>query len=890
MPGILDILSGNLSPLQTPPAASSFNTGQLPWAAGTSNPDNGPPSPKPSALVNSPFFPFLTPNPNLWDKLVDYRLLVIDVTKGNQVVRGDEPSEISVEPLGNATLAFTPLDSSWQFFLPITPQQLSITDTYSINTSATLRGILEEHSGVRFKNIVVQGTFGVWPGRSSIVTSPTNSTGLSGVLQSVFGGTITAAQNVATQFTSLVNSAFTGSSASKPVTIRPDNTNYKEEITSTDDPEYGGFGTGYYQTLMLQQFLEQYAEAKRNPANAGWRLVFDIPKQNQSFIVTPIGFTWNENANRPEEINYNLQLKAWRRIDLKNNLVSESLDVTPLSPGVLQQLLNTIQAAQNTAAAATNLIGAVRSDVDNVLNTIRQTGIFVKQLAGVALAANDLPAQLVSDYKNTISNYLATLTPNNLVGSASTDKNTIANLLKIKALNQTNEGLSSSAVASGELGPNAAVSATLNPSNTVFTNPLQNPLLFSQVPLNSLTLNPAQQDALQNELDRVNAFTVADLKTMQSTILTTATQLSNSFGGGNIYYSTLFNQPPPITTTEPMTLDQFDILQPLYELVQAYDVLTATNQLDNNQILNNMEFVQALAQTSDIEFNVSNSKIQVPVPYGLTIEQIAMRYLGDPQRWLEIATLNFLQEPYIDENGFQYTLLSNADGRNIVVGSSQDLYIGQTVYLYAVGQVATARTILEIVTLSQTSFLLTLDGLPNLDGFTVNNQAYIQAYLPGTVNSQNVIWMPSNISAPVYDQISIPSSVANVDLVGLSKVDLLLTPTGDLAINNSGDWQLAAGITNITQALAIKFGTGLGTSLLDPDFGLGVKPGTMVSDLTATNIFNQINNLIKADPRFSGVSQLQVTVQPPSMIVSLAVSLAGTQGVFPVSFQLPHYL
>ena len=50
----------------------------------------------------------------------------------------------------------------------------------------------------------------------------------------------------------------------------------------------------------------------------------------------------------------------------------------------LQQILNTISAAQNTAAAATSLIGSVRSDVDNILNIIRQTGLLVKQFAGVA--------------------------------------------------------------------------------------------------------------------------------------------------------------------------------------------------------------------------------------------------------------------------------------------------------------------------------------------------------------------------------------------------------------------------------------------------------------------------------------------------------------------------
>lgn len=867
----------------TSPADQTPKPGNLPWA-GDSNPGptNFPNSAKLGNGVSSAFFPYIIPDPSLWDKLVDYRLIVIDTADGNRIVGGDKGSTaVNVQQLGSGTLQFTPLGSAWEFFLPISPQQLSITDTYSINTSATLRGILEEHSGVRFKNISIQGTFGVWPGRPSITSPP----GTPSALQSIFGGTIAAAENVASQFTSIVNNITTGSSASKPKTVRPDNSGTGNDSSAKGD-EQGGFGTGFYQQLMLQQFLEQYAEAKKDPDNASWRLVFDIPKQSQSFVVTPVAYNWNQNVNKPLEVNYSLQLKAWRRIDLENTIINIPAAVTPLTPGVLQRILNTIQAAQNTAAAAVNLIGAVRSDVDNVLNVIRQTGLLVKQLAGVAIAVSDLPAQLVGDTKSTISTFLATVSLNNLFGKSATDPTTLNIINNIKSASARNEGLSTNAVSSGQLGNSAATSLQLDPTNAVFAKPLQYPLLFNQVPVSNLTLNSKQQKALQTEINNVNSLTVDNLKTMRATIQTLCTQLASSFGAGSSYYSNLYNQPQPSSRTQPMTMDEFDILASFYDLLSAYDVLTATNQLDNQQILNNMEFVGALAATSGINFTNTNSKIQVPVPANLTMEGIAERYLGDSSRWLEIATLNDLQEPYLDFNGFQYELLSNADGRNIVVGIDQDLSIGQTVYLYANGQVPTARTIINIVALSQTSFLITLDGLANLSGFTTANQAYIQAYLPGTVNDQNVIWIPSNLQSPVYDEINIPTSIANVELVGMSKVDFLLD-NNDLAITNSGDFRLAAGIPNIMQSLSIKLGTKLGSSLLNPDFGLSVAPGVMVSDTSASDIYNQINALITADPRFSGINGLQVTIQPPGVLINMAVQLAGIKGVFPVGFQLP---
>jgi hypothetical protein len=873
-------------------AVSIPNTGNLPWA-GTSNPGRlNVPNNQAQSAVTSTFFPYFAPDPNLWDKLVDYRIVVIDTANGNRVVGGNLIGDVEINPLGNGTLSFTPMSTAWEFFLPITPQQLSISDAYSINTSATLRGILEEHSGTRFKTINIQGTFGVWPGRPSITKPP----GTPNVLQSVFGGTIAAAQNVATQFTSIINNITTGSNASKPVTIRPDTTAPSETISNANDPEYGGVGTGYFQQIMLSQFIEQYSEAKKNPANASWRLVFDIPKQKQSFVVTPVAYTWTENVNRPMEINYNIQFKAWRRINLKDNTIAVPLEVTQLTPGILQQITNTIQAAQNTAAAAVNLIGAVRSDVDGILNVIRQTGLLVKGIAGIAIAASDPPAQLVGDAQSTISNFLATVNPSNLLGTSNSNpgvgagaqtsqQKAVTALNQIQALNATNEGLSSTAVASGQLGPSAATSATLTPSAAVFANPLQYPLLFAQVPVNSLTLNPAQQNALDTEITNVGNFTVANLKTMRATILSLCIQLGNAFGAGDAYYSTLFNQPAPTVTNQPMTLDQFDVLQSFYSLLEAYDILTATNQLDDQQILNGVEFVSALAATSDIDFAIPNSKIQVPVPFGLNIEQIAMRYLGDPQRWIEIATLNDLREPYIDENGFTLSLLSNADGRNIVVGSIEDLFIGQTVYLYSTTQVPTARAIINIEKLSQTSYNLTLDGLANLSVFTTSDQAYIQAYLPQTVNSQNVIFIPSDIQTTDFDEISVPASVANVDLVGLSKVDFLLQ-NQDLAITNTGDFRLAAGYTNLLQALGTKFGTTLGTSLLYPTFGFGFRVGSSNSDFDAKALYNQIVTQTTADPRFQAVTGLQVTLNGPSLGINMGVQLAGQTGVYPVGFVL----
>lgn len=821
----------------------------------------------------SVFFQAITIDTSRWNQLFPYRLVVIDTTNNNAIVGGNATQggtqTVSQEDTGTI-VSFTPFSNSWTFTLPITPQQLNITDQFAINTTATLRGILEEHNGVKFKMINISATLGVWPYRESVTHPPTSPS----LVQSLFGGTFSAVSNLATQIEGVVNTITTGHPANKPVTVAP-------ELSSA-----GPTSTGYYQALALQQFLEQYAEAKKDPTNAGWRLILDMPKQNQSYVVTPIAFTWQQNVNKPMEIMMNMQLKAWRRLK-----AAPGVPVTPvaasnqaISPGILQTILNSISQARTACSAAITLLGAVSSDVSTIFSVLSQTALFVKDLAGVATTAADLPSQLVSDFQSAIATSIVALSTS--LASTVTDPTTRANISAIVTSQEQREGLSLNAVAGGQLGMQATNAQANDPSNNVFSQPNANFTLLDQIPNSTLQLNGAQQTALNNVITAASELTVADLKSFRGTILTLALQLSNSFGAGSAYYDEVYGKPPPTPRILPMQLDEYELLANLYEMLQAYDILTATNQIDDDQLQSNMDYVAGLAATSGIEFVTSTSKILAPVPFGLTIEGIASRYLQDPQRWLEIATLNNLRDPYIDENGFQLPLLSNAIGRQITVSDSDNLYIGQTVIVMSATQSPSARTILGIDSLSTTDFLITLDGLPNLDNFTLADLAYLQVYLPGTVNSQQKIFIPSDLPIPTTPDITPPASTTSDPLTGLSKVDLLLTDAGDLAVNNYGDFRFSYGITNIMQCLKIKFGTEKGKSLLHPEFGLNIRPGTNSSDTDIQDIYNSINKMIQDDPRFAGVASLQIQLQGPTLTINVAVQMAGNQGVFPLTFQL----
>jgi hypothetical protein len=832
----------------------------------------GSSAPLPWFNVKSRFFSQIDIDPSRWDQLYPYRLIVIDTSKGNRIVGGSTNTQISVrKDQGRTAIDFTALDTQWVFTLPITPQQLNIADQFAINTSATLLGVLEEHSGVKFKMINAQGTMGVWPYRESVVAPPASPN----TIQSIFGGTIEAASSALGQVARTINAATSNHPASKPIS-KPPSTSIA-----------GQTSTGFYMAQALEQFLEQYAEAKKDPANKGWRLVFDIPKQNQSLICTPISFIWQQNVQKPLEVNYTFQLKAWRRIDLKQK-PAEVLGngVQKLTPGILQRVLNTISEARKVLSSLTNLIGAVRSDVLRPLEVLRQTTLFLKDLAGVVLTAADLPFQLQRDFKYAINDFFKNIGIAAVLRNAASDP-TVAQALKdFKVGWNRSEGISSAGVATGQLGAGATQAQSIDPGMAVLDKPEKSHSLIDQAPVHQLVLNQAQQDAVESAVDDARLITIDDLKGFRSVMQELALQLSNNFGAGDSYYSQVYSRATPTARIQPMTLDEYDILKQIYDIMQAYDILTATTDIDDQKKQSNMDYVASLASAVDIPFQTTDAKTLAPVPYGMSIEGIALRYLGDAQRWIEIATLNNLRSPYIDENGFKLSLLSNATGRQITVGSAENLYVGQRVIIGSSTQQQTARRILGLDRLSSTSYLITLDGEQNLDVYITTDGAYMQAYLPGTVNSQQKIFIPSDLPVSSDPNILPPVSTASDPLTSLSKVDWLITEAGDLATNSFGDFRLSAGITNLIQALRIKLSTQKGKLLTHPEFGLGIKVGMMSSDVDVQEIFSSIDKLIKEDQRFDGLASLQVILNGPTLTINMGVNIANVQGVFPVSFDL----
>jgi hypothetical protein len=853
---------------------SGFSINESPW----------------SDVGDDVFFPTSKIDGSKWNKVFPYRLVVVDVSKGNNpIVSGlrGSTSQVSTNFFENGSdyvISQTPVSNNWVFELPITPQQIQIVDQYAINTIATARGVLEEHNGVKFKNIAISATTGIWALRPSTGSGITASSSLG----SIFGGSLQALQNVNVS-AGRIKSAFTGSKLG----------------SSQSSVPARSMETGYYQALFLSNFLERYTQEKKKPENKGWRLVLDIPKMNVSYVVTPVNFALQKSAQSPNEFLFNLQLKAWKRITIAQAEPVEKQVEFKIKPSDFQRVLNTIRETRRTLSNTTKLLRAVRSDFQAPLEALRQTALAVKGLAGVAYTAADLPGQIVSDYSNSITESFKTINKSFVRGADQRGNGTVVRIssssLKTEtqqeksafiasasvAQNIAYEGLSLDQVTSGDLGAEASSSVELNPMNALFKNPEEFFDVLDSMTLDSINLSPDQQDRIQDQIDLASLVNIDDLNQFKATLLDTALLISNNFGAGAEVYSSVYGRPAPRKRAVPLTLEENEILASIYEAIEAYDILTASRFFDNLKTVNAMEYVGGLANEAEIDFDQTEGKILVPVPFGLTIEQIAARYLQDANKWLEIVTINKLRAPYIDEEGFVYEFLSNGNGRQINVNDNEkNIFIGQILTLYSNSIPPFRRKVLNIERISDNNYLVTLDGEDNLDSLTIASNAKIKGYKPGTVNSQNQIFIPTNEPVEDDDLVNTPKAFDSDRLTKISKVDWLLDENGDLAINDAGEIQLSAGLTNLIQALKLKIKTKKGSLLQHLDYGLGLEHGISVADIESGKLVESLTKMIEDDPRFSGIERLNIRISGNTIFVDLAVKIASGSGVLPVTFEI----
>jgi hypothetical protein len=787
-----------------------------------------------------------------WNQLFPFQLLILEKVNGQYSQSGVRAT----------------------FTLPIPPQELSISTPFAITTTVTLGGIVEEHNGAPIRMISLRGTTGVNPLRGGVERS--NFVNLRDI--GVFGGVLTVAnqfQNTQQQIKSVVGAANGATEA-----------NVTSEDTFSGDM---GNTTGYYQFLLLQRFLESYITQKKTSSGRNLRLAFALWKEKAVYLVTPVSFDVTRSAASPLEYMYAIALKAWRRITLEGNTTRFYAGTVGVQdPSKFAQVLNSIEAARTVLQEGQNFLKAVRADIQDALFTpLREAVLFAKDVNGIGTSIADFPAQLTVDLATSLLE-LAGLNISQPPASVQASHRALEDSLKSlsvqlgKGVTKGGQSTSTSqdqlAKGVNGLGASPAVKALNNPDDHFN--------FFSSVNVGDLNLRPETVRKIEAERRRVRLLKRADFEKSRDSILTVLADFSDFVGVGDTTYTRVYGLPVRSASKTP-TDDDWDIIHALSAAAQGLDSMAVSSRIDFD-FINSLDFVAGLASRSGIAFTVPASKFVVPFPYSYTLEQLSARYLGTPDRWHEIAALNGLRAPYVDEVGFSQKLLVNGNGNQIVVSDGAHYYSGQLVYLGSTTVRRERRRIQTINRLDVGQVIVVLDGANDLAKFTTIAQAEIQAFLPDTVNSQMQIYIPS-ATEPAEEDFLV-KKIQGVDyfdpLIRSGGIDLLLTSSGDLIITPDGDSRLAVGFTNLIQKVRLTLGTPRGSLSHHPEFGLGIRIGTSTADLDAKDILSQARQLFRDDPGFSGVTAASVRKNGNNLQIGLGIGLAGSAQVVPVQVDI----
>lgn len=802
-----------------------------------------------------------------WDQRFPYQLLVLDrQDDGTYRRRG-----------------------SWKYTLPIPPESLTVTTPFAITTTVTQGGIVEEHNAAPLRQIEIAGSTGVLPPRPFPGQPPR-----SGLVQAIFAGTIAAAGRTAASARQLGGDL--GADQTRPTNLIPDNL-----LADQNSQDTLLKNTGYWQARMMTRFIEAYANLKRTAPGRNVVLALACWKDEAVYLVTPNRVQIRKAADSPMEYRYQVSMTGWGRVRLEGPGAqrSEVLVPDPNDPNVLAKVHNALQDVRRTLESARATVTAVVGDVDAaIFEPVREAILAVKVALSIPVAMIDLPASIIRDAADTIVSAIAAgedvldLGDTLNQASAAAKKSVQRDLQRIREAlapgvrdrTTVSTGLGNAATATASpLRASGQAATPQRPALDIFDRPDQHADLLGALRPDRLKMPQALTLRIKAEVARVTAFTKGDLAQRRDGLRATAAAFEDLVGAGDATFAQTFGRRPP-RAAQPLSTRNFKVAATVDRAAGAYSDLIARGPATADEAMRKgLEAFATRAVASGIPFKVPRGKFPVPFQYGDTLEQVAQRYLGSPARVPEIVALNGLRAPYVDEVGVRMALLAPAAGREVVVADSLDLFVGQHAWLEANDRPPVRRRILAVAR-HDGQARVTLDGAEDLDVFSPVRNAMLHVFLPGTVNSQSLIFIPSD-QAPTgtFRVAGIADARVFDPLISAGGVDLLLTPSNDLVVTPDGDGRWAVGLANIVQQFRILVQLRRGELLDHPDRGLGVRPGESVADLPASDVAKGIRDALSVEPSFGVVRAVSVDVRPPSITIAASVEVAGTGIVLPLS-------
>ena len=420
--------------------------------------------------------------------------------------------------------------------------------------------------------------------------------------------------------------------------------------------------------------------------------------------------------------------------------------------------------------------------------------------------------------------------------------------------------------------------------------------IWDVIEVGSLPMTRQENDLVQAKLGKVQQYIKTDFIAIRKDLQAARDELADVVGAEDADYNKVFNR-SSVRTLRTARIKDIDVMQTLQSGIGAIDYILSNSSSLSTTSIDPFALARANANNPEIDIATNRSGKLVRMFFGDSLEALAYRYMGDSNKWIEIAIANGLKPPYIDEIGQAISLLSNGSGNQINIAAidpdgvrnREKFYINQAVFLQSDSvRFPDQRTIINIREIPISGELvIELDGDQPLDIYLLNENANVRVFKPNTINSNFLVLIPQlqapNVTPPNELPFFLASKKEDERAAG---VDLAINNNADLVFTSSGDLQLSFGLANAIQAVQLKMISEKGQNPRHPGFGLPVVVGTKGNNPAATRqtLITGINQLIDADSRFDRIETLDVRVALGTAQISMVVRMAGTGSLVPISF------
>lgn len=384
--------------------------------------------------------------------------------------------------------------------------------------------------------------------------------------------------------------------------------------------------SGYVVFLELRNYFRAYYEFKKRASSRGAqnrRLIFKNYKDGEFLIVELLDFQMDRQAPRSFLYDYTLQFRVLGHFTFSTP--EETTNMLAEFDKKLKQATQLIDQARGIFIRAADILRQIESTYDStILEPLRKINLAVKAFQNIGNTAADMGNRIIRKTITAAAALGIVIKVNDLKNAAKIA--TVGNPVLDRTI----------------LPPDLRSSSKLSPADSVI-NLKEALFLLSPEDFPATSQAELQQEIVDAQTLPRNFYenTLAELNRVKN-------NAEDFFGLGSTQYDEIFDRTSTVTadSAKVMTDDEFDLLAAFSMATTAIQSILASDTLFKSTfndrlrtILTSFDGQATIRATPAVE--------QIIMPTNTDLERLAQNYLGDSNRWVEIAELNDLRSPFV---------------------------------------------------------------------------------------------------------------------------------------------------------------------------------------------------------------------------------------------------